>query len=163
MTVVADTSPLCYAILIGCADLLPALFDRIHIPQAVHAELTAPGSPLEVAVWMRNPPGWLVVESVQGVADLTLARLDPGERETLQLANQLRADLVLLDEKAARQIASARGVRVTGLLGILSDAASRGIVDLPEAVERLGRTTFRASPAMLRDLLLRHARRSRES
>lgn len=163
MTVVADTSPLCYAILIGCADLLPRLFGRVHIPKAVHDELTAPAAPPEVSTWMQNPPEWLVVETVQGIADATLARLHPGEREALLLASQLRADLVVIDEKAARQIAEARGARVTGLLGILLEAANRGMVDLPTAVGRLRQTTFRASPAMLRDLLLRHARKSPES
>ncbi len=162
MTVVADTSAICYAILIGCEDLLPKLFGRVHIPQAVRAELSAAGAPQRVLAWMQNPPEWLVVETVHGGGDADLVRLDRGERETLLLASELRAEVVLLDEKAARQVAAARGLLVTGLLGIFSEAAALGIVDLPGAVERLRQTNFRASPAMLRDLLLRHVGKSPE-
>jgi predicted nucleic acid-binding protein len=39
MIAVADTSPLCYLILIGEIDLLPKLFDRVLLPEAVRTEL----------------------------------------------------------------------------------------------------------------------------
>lgn len=39
MIVVSDTSPINYLILIELQDLLPKLFDRILIPEAVHREL----------------------------------------------------------------------------------------------------------------------------
>jgi predicted nucleic acid-binding protein len=68
----------------------------------------------------------------------------------------LRADLIILVEKAARQLATERGLWVTGLLGVLDEAATRGLVDLPVAVERLRQTTFRASPRLLEALLQRH-------
>ena len=35
MKVVSDTSPICYLLLIGEIDILPALYERIHIPEAV--------------------------------------------------------------------------------------------------------------------------------
>ena len=42
MKVVADTSPLCYLVLIDCIDLLPNLYDKVIIPPAVFNELSAP-------------------------------------------------------------------------------------------------------------------------
>jgi predicted nucleic acid-binding protein len=39
MIVVSDTSPINYLVLIELQDLLPKLFDRILIPEAVHREL----------------------------------------------------------------------------------------------------------------------------
>lgn len=159
MIVVADTSVICYSVLIGRVDLLPQLFGRLHIPTAVRDELMAFEAPVEVRDWMGTPPDWLVVETVVPQSDALLSRLHAGEREALLLAKGLNADLLLLDEKAARKAAAALGLRVTGLLGILADAASQGMVDLPSAVDRLRRTTFRVSPAMLRSLLLRSTRK----
>jgi len=39
MNAVADASPLCYLVLIGETDLLPKLFLKMAVPQAVIAEL----------------------------------------------------------------------------------------------------------------------------
>ena len=44
MIVVCDTCPLCYLILIDCIEILPQLFGRITIPNAVCTELLAEGS-----------------------------------------------------------------------------------------------------------------------
>jgi predicted nucleic acid-binding protein len=88
--------------------------------------------------------------------DAELERLYPGEQEAIVLAEHLGADLLVLDGNAARQIAVARGFKVTSLLGLLDEAATQGFIDLPTAVERLQRTTFRASPSLLKSLLERH-------
>ena len=48
-----------------------------------------------------------------------------------------------------------RGIGVTGLLGILDQAATRGFVALPEVVEKLRRTSFRVEPRLLKLLLER--------
>jgi predicted nucleic acid-binding protein len=60
---------------------------------------------------------------------------------------------VLLDEKAGRTAALGRGHRVSGLLGLLREAADRGLVDLPTAVQALLSAGFRASPALLKAVL----------
>ncbi len=50
MIVVCDTSPLCYLILIDCVEILPQLFGRITIPNAVCTELLAEGSYIQVQI-----------------------------------------------------------------------------------------------------------------
>jgi len=60
---------------------------------------------------------------------------------------------ILIDEKAARLVARERGLRVTGILGVLGEAATRGYVDLASASDRLRKTTFRCSPALLKATL----------
>jgi predicted nucleic acid-binding protein len=89
-----------------------------------------------------------------------LEALQTGEREAICLAEGIQADLVLLDERSARRVASSRGLKVTGVLGILAEAASRGIVNLPEAFDRLTRTSFRYTPALLKEVLDRFQERS---
>jgi len=42
---------------------------------------------------------------------------------------------------------------VSGGLGVLGEAATRGLVDLASAIDRLRKTTFRCSPALLKTTL----------
>jgi predicted nucleic acid-binding protein len=48
MIVVADTSVLCYLVLIEQVELLPYLFGQIAIPQAVFEELGANKAPVQL-------------------------------------------------------------------------------------------------------------------
>ncbi len=156
MTVVADTSTLCYLILIGYPDLLRQIYGQIHVPQAVQQELLHADAPAPVRDWATRWPNWIQVHPVAASDDAALARLHPGEREAILLATSLAAEVVLLDEKAARAVAALRGWRVAGLLGVLAEGSFRGLVDLPAAIDRLRQTNFRASPKLLREVLRRH-------
>ena len=93
------------------------------------------------------------------MATLGLERLQAGERAAILLAESTMADMILLDEKAARRVAATRGLRVTGILGVLSEAATRGLLDLASAIDRLRMTSFRASPALLKATLDRFGTR----
>lgn len=158
MNVVSNTSPLCYLILIDQIRLLPRLFTKVTIPQAVQAELADARAPLPLQEWIANPPLWMEIRGVASTDDPDLARLHPGEREAILLAQEIQADLLILDEKAARQEAKARDLSVTGLLGVLGEAASRNLIDdLPEVVAKLQATSFRVSPRLLRSFLQQYA------
>jgi len=87
--------------------------------------------------------------------DQTLATLDPGERTALRLAELLGTDVVLLDEAAARLMAGQRGLKVSGTLGILCDAAQAGLVKLSTVLDLLRKTSFRASPELWKALYTR--------
>ena len=69
------------------------------------------------------------------------------------MAEKREADLILLDDMKARQIAKHRGLTVTGILGILDAAARRQMIDLPVAVKRLQNTSFWASNSLYQRLL----------
>jgi predicted nucleic acid-binding protein len=62
MTVVSNTTPLNYLILIGRADLLNELYLNVVIPEGVFNELTAPSTPKLVRDWMSDKPSWLNVQ-----------------------------------------------------------------------------------------------------
>jgi predicted nucleic acid-binding protein len=153
MIVVADTSPLNYLILIDCAHILEQLYGQVIIPQAVAAELQSADAPMQVREWLSNQPRWLEVVMVTNVDPLL--NLDRGEREAIALAEQMRADLVLLDERRVRQAAISRGLPVTGTLGVLEAAAQSNLIELPTVIARLQQTSFRVSPRLLRELLAR--------
>ncbi|HEY3284009.1 MAG TPA: DUF3368 domain-containing protein [Armatimonadota bacterium] len=153
MTAVSDTSPLNYLILIGCIDLLPALYERVLVHDEVVAELTHADAPPAVRGWAIAPPPWVRVTPVEtGVQQLGSASLHRGERACLALASQTAADVLLLDDYRARQAAKEQGIRVTGTLGVLCVAADMGLVDLRDAVTRLRSTSFHMSAELLRSL-----------
>ena len=153
MIVVSDTSPLCYLLLIEGIEVLPQLFERVIIPQKVRDELLAPDAPKVVQEWISQPPDWLEVQTVTGQFDPALNQLDVGEQEAITLALQLKADLILLDDLAARHIATGLQQDIMGLLGILGSAAEKGLINFSAAITRLQQTTFRASPKLIESLL----------
>jgi len=88
--------------------------------------------------------------------------LDRGEREAIALAEELAADLLLVDEWDARLEAERRHLRVVGTLRVLADGASRGLTDLEESFERLRHTNFRANSELLESSLEKYRRGGRE-
>ena len=157
MTAVADTSPLCFLILIGEVELRPKLFSHVAVPSAVIAELIHEDAPDAVRSWASNPPSWAYVHENPTRSTSGLEKLQAGEQAAILLAESIHANLILLDEKSARRVAAERGMRMTGTLGILGEGSLRGLVDLPAAVDRLRKTNFRCSPALLKATLDRLA------
>ena len=157
MTVVSNTTPLNYLVLIGRAEIFSALYAQVIIPQAVFAELTSTKAPAEVSAWVTGKPTWLTVEQAPYLNDAELDEIQIGEREAILLAELIRADFVVLDDRKARRIAAGRGLNVIGTLGILTTAAEKGLITLSDALDDLKKTSFRASDRLL-ELLLQQER-----
>ena len=71
------------------------------------------------------------------------------------MAEQTRADLLLMDEKPGRRIAEGRGLQVIGVLGVLVQAKRQGLIPelkplLQEVVSAAG---FFLSPALMQAAL----------
>ncbi len=152
MIVIADTG-------IREIDLLPQLFGQVLIPPAVFDELNDPLTPDSVRTWLANASSWLQVRPLQSQPDPGLDYLDDGEREAITLAEELKADHLLLDETDARKEAARRKLSFIGTLGILREAAERNLISLPSALARLRKTTFYADPALIQFLLDEDAQR----
>jgi predicted nucleic acid-binding protein len=157
--VVSDTSPLNYLIQIEVIEVVFRLFKAINIPGAVAAELSHRDAPEVTRAWIAKPPGTLHILEPEPVRDGALSRLHPGERAAILLAEQLSADLVILDDRAGRAVAIERSLRVIGTLAVLDEAGANGWLNIPEIVERLRKTGFRAHPSLYDWLIDRHQRR----
>jgi hypothetical protein len=59
--VVADSSPLNYLVWIEQVEILPALFERIFVPEVVQNELRHSEAPESVRRWIAAPPSWLEI------------------------------------------------------------------------------------------------------
>lgn len=78
---------------------------------------------------------WIQTRSVgdsQRVADVVRDRddIDLGEAEAIVLALEINANLLLMDERRGRALAASYGLNVTGILGILLQAKSKGFISL---------------------------------
>jgi len=153
--VVADTSPILYLHLIGEIELLAKLFNEVHVPTAVYAELCHASAPGSVSAWALTRPDWLSIAPAVPCFDPETAMLDDGERAAIELAVVVGADLILMDERKGVRVSLRKGFAVTGTLGILDLAARRGKVDLADCFERLKATNFRYRAEMLEGLLER--------
>jgi predicted nucleic acid-binding protein len=153
MIVVADTSPINYLILIGEIEILTKMYGRVVIPRAVREELLRPSAPELVRNWTSQLPTWLEVHTPSNAPDALLAALDPGERDAIMLAGELRADQLIVDDRQGRLEAEKRGIPVIGTLGVIREAATLGLLDLRTAVKHLEATSFHIAPEILARLL----------
>ena len=135
MIVVSDTSPVLNLARIGRLELLPLLYRQVLIPSAVYQELTRSKKDLPPAIDLASLP-WLKVATAKDQNRVQELRedLDPGEAEAIVLAIECRADLLLVDERRGRRTATAAGLTVTGLLGVVARAKQAGLIDLAKPV-----------------------------
>jgi predicted nucleic acid-binding protein len=150
--VVSDTSPLSYLHQISRLPLLHALYGGIVIPPAVVDELRAAPRLHEAFDW--SLVRVVTPESAYQVEEL-LVELDRGESEAIVVALELGADLLLIDERTGRDVARRMGTRRTGLVGVLIEAKSQGLIaSVSEELDRLvAQTTFRIHPTVRREAL----------
>ena len=161
MIVVSDTTPLRHLIPIGEAGLLWKLYGEVIVPKTVWGELHAEPAPPAITAWLGNAPSWLKVRSSRNpVTDATLGILDPGEQEAIQLAIEIHADLLLMDDRHGRAPAFGLGLPVTGTLGVLERADVVGLLsDLPATLAALEASGFYMSARLRESVLERYCRR----
>lgn len=155
IVVVTDTSPLNYLVQIRCQNLLHVLYGHVLVPAAVIRELDHVRAPSIVREWLRDLPEWIEVREARLPPGPALAGLDIGEREAIQVALEENADLVLMDERMGANPARRQGLEVTGTLGVLINAARRGLVDIDVALDGLKATQFRATSGLFEEVRAR--------
>jgi uncharacterized protein len=124
--IISNATPLIAFARIGELTLLEGIVHHVTLPETVWGEVTVvtahPG-----AEDIRQAT-WITVRAVTSVPAELLALLDRGEAEVIALAEELSAQEVLLDERAARAIAITRGLPVIGTAGLLVRAKDRGLI-----------------------------------
>jgi uncharacterized protein len=129
MIVVCNTSPIIALACAGQLELLHGVYTQIIVPDAVFDEITVAGAgepgarEITDAVWVKR--------QAAGNAPLVAAlriELDAGEAESIALAVEIGADLILLDERIGRRAAQRLGLTVVGTLGVLIAAKDRGLL-----------------------------------
>jgi hypothetical protein len=127
--IVSDTSAINNLAAINYLYLLHQLYGTVLIPEAVYRELTDPNFPVAGATEVQTFD-WIQTRAVSNctLVEALNNELDIGESEAISLAVEIQADQVLIDERRGRLVASRLNLRYIGILGILVEAKSQGLI-----------------------------------
>jgi predicted nucleic acid-binding protein len=127
--VIVNSTPLIVLCGIGRLYILKDMYEEIFIPYAVFREVTAKED--SVCVQIRSARSWIRVEEIKDHSEKKMykAKLHDGEVEVMILAQEQKADLIILDDNAAKKTAKYLGLTVTGTLGVLVKAKRQGIIE----------------------------------
>lgn len=136
--IVSNSTPLINFSMIGELGILKQLFNTIVVPEAVWHEIVIKGKSYPSASTVSQSE-FVSRERIHNTALFhTLSmNLSAGETETIVLAIETNARLVLLDELEARAIGKHFGLNIMGSIGCLIEAKQRGII--PEVKSYLDR------------------------
>ena len=134
MIVVSDSTPLIHLAKVGYIELLFSLYEKVLITKEVYREVVEEGIILEKDdagiiqkyigknIHIKNPasPPDRLIEKY---------RIHKGEADSIQLARETGAQLILMNERDGRNAAKNEGLKVKGSIGILFDALKAGIIN----------------------------------
>ena len=123
--VIVNTTPLIALAGVGQLNLLRQLYSEITIPRAVYHEIIS-----EPARSLVSAAEWVKVEKITGTIQKSAfsSRLHAGEIEVIMLAQEAGADLLIMDDNAAKKTAKYLGLTVTGTMGVLLRAKKEGLI-----------------------------------
>lgn len=138
MIVVSNASPLIALSCLDRLDILAQLFGNVYIPETVYHEVVFKNTmPTQKRRIMDAINQFVHVKRATRSQQLT-RRLDAGEVGVLNLAIELQADVVLLDDRKARNEAKELGLRPAMTSAVLLWAAEhRMIPSYADAVQEL--------------------------
>ncbi|WP_262246178.1 DUF3368 domain-containing protein [Parapedobacter soli] len=142
--VITDTS--CFILLtkIDALDVLKELFTTVFTTPEIAEEF---GDPL---------PEWVIVKPVTNRKTFHsyLGKVDRGEASALVLADEIHADLLVIDDMKARKFAQKIGFTLKGTLGLLIMARQEGVItELRPYLGRVQRTNFRVAKSLIEQCL----------
>lgn len=127
--VVSNSTPLINFATIDRMDILHALYGNMLIPEAVWDEIVVKGLNHAASPRVKKLE-WIQRRQVKpdNFLKMLKAKLDDGEAEAIALSKEIKADLVLLDEKSARDVARTLNLEFMGTIGCLLLAKRLGII-----------------------------------
>ena len=125
-SVVVNASPLIALFRSQQSELLPRLFSRIVVPEAVWQEVVCDQS--DEAARKLPESTWLMREPVRTSPRVEIWNLGQGETAVLSYALEYPHLRAVIDDMDARRAAKAMGIPVFGTAGLLVLAKRRGIL-----------------------------------
>jgi predicted nucleic acid-binding protein len=128
MIIIVDASALVALTICDSLNVLKLLFSEVKVSQTVFEEVTVSGKPgsdkltsyLQNKVEQLNLNHWVIDGNSLGNGELT----------SIALYKYLKADYLLIDDKAGRRVAKLNNIKVIGSLGVLIAAKRKGIIKL---------------------------------
>jgi len=132
LIVVSNASPLINISRLKLFHYLPALYEKLFIPEAVVKEVVEKGKGRTGAVEVLDGLKSGFIEKKRVDNALAVSALSEffgsGEAEAIVLASEISADAILLDDNKARTVAGSMKLHVIGTIGILLDLKGRHII-----------------------------------
>lgn len=127
--VIVNSTPLIALAKADRLELLREMYGRITLPDAVYREVTEKDD--TAARRIKAARAWMEIQKVDPDLDRRMyrAKLHDGEVEVMLLAQAIGADVVVIDDSAARKTAEYLGLPLTGTLGILLKAKRQGLLE----------------------------------
>lgn len=160
--VVCNTTPIIGLMSINRLSLLEELFEENIIPEAVERELCANSSKHQQEIEKIKKciaNGKFKVYHVQNeeAVKQLYGRLHYGELEVIISAKECGLSLAIIDERAARKMASSFLVDTIGILGILTLAKQQGLIcSVKQDIDILRSNGYRISDALYEQILKRN-------
>lgn len=128
MIIVADSSPLVALALCDCLEVLDNLFGEVRVSQVVYEEVTfgSKAGTTKLAIYLKDK----VKDAQFDFHIIGGDILDKGELSSIALYKNLKADYLLIDEKAGRKVAQINHIKIIGSLGVLIEAKRKGVIAL---------------------------------
>lgn len=150
--IVSNSTPLLAFARIEALELLEQIVQHLLIPEAVWREVTH--DPHRPGADVIRHAAWIEVYPVADVPSELLVLLDLGEAEVITLAEVVAATEVVLDERAARAVATARGLNIIGTAGLLVRAKQQQLITaVGPFLERMRNQGIYYSQQFLQELL----------
>lgn len=125
--VVSNTTPIISLLKIGSLSILKDLYSEIYIPKEVYNEIEEGKS--KTYYKDLSKIDWIKIKKIKDKKSLSyFLDLDKGEAETIVLANEIDADLIIIDETLGRFHAKKANLKITGTLGVLLKAKKDGLI-----------------------------------
>jgi predicted nucleic acid-binding protein len=132
MKIASNTGPIIGLAKIDLLSLLNQIASEVLIPPMVYRELMGKTGP-ETAQIDKALKEFLKVADLKPLdspVEIAISTLDEGEREVIGLASTTSGDiLILMDDRAGREVAEKLNIPVSGLVGILLLAKEKGILE----------------------------------
>mgnify|MGYP001050441779 CR=1 FL=1 len=131
MKIISNTGPLIGLAKIKQLSLLKSVAQVILIPPVVYRELLGKvgDESEEIDHALSDFIRVTDLKPLAATTELAIADLDEGEKQAIALASTVEGNiLLLLDDRAGRQIAEKLNIPTTGLVGVLFLAKERGLI-----------------------------------
>lgn len=157
--ILCNTSPIIGLISIGRLYLLRELFDEIILPEAVYRELCTDSPAYQKEIEEINDnisKGYFKIYRVKNadVVKSMYGKLHFGELEVIVAAKELNLQFAIIDEKAARKMASEFLINTIGILGILLLAKKKELINcIKPDIDKLRANGYRISDELYDQIL----------
>lgn len=132
-----DSSPIIFLVRLQALELFLNTNDDFYLTPSVITEIQAKNDEISQQSGLLLGKEKVLVQATNLISlfnslNVSLGR---GESETIALATELQADFIILDDLAARKIATKLGLNVRGTLAILKKLAQSGKIEINDKNE----------------------------